>query len=265
MGIINATPDSFSDGGVAFGVERGVSRARRLIADGADWLDVGGESTRPGASPISESEELDRVVPMIAAIRAISDVPISIDTMKPSVARAAVAAGASLWNDVTALAGAPESLATAAALGRQVVLMHMQGEPANMQADPTYDDVVSEVVAFLAARARLAQAAGVAPEQIWLDPGIGFGKTVAHNLALLAGLDRLVALGFPVVLGASRKGFIRNLDPAAAAPCDRLGGSLAAALHGARAGVAMVRVHDVRETVQALTVLSAIDGAGRGE
>ena len=163
-----------------------------------------------------------------------------------------------MWNDVTALTHSPDSLDTAAALGCEVVLMHMQGEPRTMQANPTYGDVVEEVIAFLAARAEAAMAAGVARDRIWLDPGIGFGKALTHNLALLANLDRLVALGFPVMLGASRKGFIRRLDASAESPGDRLGGSLAAALAGAGAGVAAVRVHDVRATVQALAVHCAI-------
>ncbi len=181
--------------------------------------------------------------------------------MKPAVARAAVAAGATVWNDVTALRGSPQSPETAAELGCEVVLMHMQGEPATMQVAPRYDDVVGEVIAFLAARAEAVMAAGVARDRIWLDPGIGFGKTATHNLKLLAAIDQIVALGFPVLLGASRKGFIRAIDPAATEPCDRLGASLAVALAGARAGVSMIRVHDVRETVQALAAASAIQEA----
>jgi dihydropteroate synthase len=231
-----------------------------MAAEGADWLDVGGESTRPGAAPIAEIEELARVMPAIAAIRARCDLPVSVDTMKPEVARAAVAAGATMWNDVTALAGAPDSLETAAALGCDVVLMHMQGRPGTMQDNPRYDDVVAEVTEFLAGRARAAIAAGVASGRIWLDPGLGFGKTLAHNLALLRGLEQIVDLGFPVMIGASRKGMIRALDPAATDASDRLGGSIAVALAAARAGVAMVRVHDARETVQALTVERAIHG-----
>ena len=260
MGVLNATPDSFSDGGRFEGLEAGLRHARALAAAGADILDIGGESTRPGAAPVSAEAEIARVVPLVAAIRAESAIPISVDTMKAEVACAAVAAGASIWNDVTALAapGAPE---LAAELGCDVVLMHMQGEPRTMQAEPRYDDVVAEVAAFLAGRAEAALAAGVAAERIWLDPGIGFGKTLAHNLALLAHLDRLVALGFPVLLGVSRKRFIAALDPAAQAADARLPGSLAAALAGARAGVAAVRVHDVAETVQALKVWSAIEGA----
>jgi len=178
--------------------------------------------------------------------------------MKPAVARAAVGAGARLWNDVTALTWSPDSLAVAAELGCEVVLMHMQGEPRTMQAAPCYDDVAAEVGAFLAARAQAATAAGVARDRIWLDPGIGFGKTLKHNLTLLAHLDRLVGLGFPVLLGASRKSFLARIDPLAQTADDRLGGSLAVALAGARAGVSAVRVHDVRETVQALRVQEAI-------
>jgi len=258
MGILNLTPDSFSDGGYFQTREAALAQARLLITEGADILDIGGESTRPGAAPVSEAEELARVVPVIAAIRQISAIPISIDTMKPAVARAAAEAGASVWNDVTALSFAPESPAMAASLGCQVVLSHMQGVPATMQTAPRYDDVVEEVSESLLARARAAMAAGVAKEKIWLDPGIGFGKTAAHNLQLLAGLERLVALGFPVLLGASRKGFIRAFDPAAADAGQRLGGSLAAALAGQAAGVAMVRVHDVAETVQALRISRAV-------
>jgi dihydropteroate synthase len=208
---------------------------------------------------VDEAEEIARVVPLIQAIRAESALPISVDTMKPAVARAAVAAGATMWNDVTALRHVPESLATAAALGCEVVLMHMQGEPRTMQAEPHYDDVAGEVAAFLAERAEAAMAAGVSGEKIWLDPGVGFGKHMTrHNLPLLAGLDRIVALGFPVLLGVSRKRFISALDEGGKDPDQRLGGSIAAALAGAAAGVAAVRVHDVRETVQALRVWRAI-------
>ncbi len=260
MGILNVTPDSFSDGGRFADSDAAVAQGRRLIAEGADSLDIGGESTRPGAAPISEAEELARAIPVIEVIRAQSDIPLSIDTMKPAVARAAIAAGATMWNDVTALRWTADSLAVAAELGCDVVLMHMQGEPATMQEGPRYGDVVAEVAAFLAARAAAAEAAGVRREAIWLDPGIGFGKTIAHSLSLLRGLERLVELGYPVVLGASRKGFIRAVDPAAKNPGDRLGASLAVALAGARAGVATLRVHDVRETVQALAAQAAIDG-----
>jgi dihydropteroate synthase len=286
MGILNVTPDSFSDGGAYFDVRKAVARAKQLINDGADIVDIGGESTRPGAEPVEAEEEIARVVPVIAALRGRAR--ISVDTMKPDVARAAVAAGASLWNDVTALRGSPESLSTAAELGCEVVLMHMQGEPRTMQKAPHYEDVVAEVAAFLRERAEAAMAAGIARQKIWLDPGIGFGKHMTeHNLPLLAGLTEIVGLGFPVLLGASRKRFISAIDPihrAAAAEHEadriergwlrssppyavdaarnRLGGSIAAALAGAVAGVAAVRVHDVRETVQALEVWAAIAQAG---
>jgi dihydropteroate synthase len=263
MGVVNVTPDSFSDGGRFLDQQAALAHARRLIANGADILDVGGESTRPGAEPVSEAEELARVLPLIEALAAETELPISIDTMKPAVARAAVRAGATIWNDVTALACAPDSLSTAAALGCTVILMHMQGTPRTMARDPRYEDVVAEVAGFLDARARAAIDAGVARERIWLDPGVGFGKTGAHNLTLLAHLEPIVALGFPVVLGVSRKRFIAGIDPSASKRADdRLGGSLAAALAGARAGVAVVRVHDVRETRQALAVQAAIEAAG---
>ena len=256
MGVVNVTPDSFSDGGRFLDPGAALSHARQLIADGADILDIGGESTRPGADPVTEAEEIERVAPVIAGVCARWGGPISVDTMKPSVARAAVAAGATMWNDVTALRWSEESLPTAAELGCEVVLMHMLGEPRTMQDNPRYDDVVAEVTAFLADRAQAALDAGVAREKVWLDPGIGFGKTLDHNLALLANLAAIIELGFPVLLGASRKRFIAALDPDAGD--NRLGGSLAAALTGAAAGVAAVRVHDVRETVQALSVQAAI-------
>ncbi|ODT88891.1 dihydropteroate synthase [Phenylobacterium sp. SCN 70-31] len=262
MGIVNVTPDSFSDGGRFLDSDVALAHARRLVAEGAHILDLGAESTRPGADPVPAGVEIERLVPLIRAIRAESDVAISVDTMKPEVARAAVAAGATIWNDVTALRHDPASLDTAAGLGCEVVLMHMQGEPRTMQAEPRYDDVVGEVAEFLAERAEAAVAAGVARERIWLDPGVGFGKHMTrHNLPVLAHLDRIVALGFPVLLGASRKSFIGALD-GGAAPDARLGGSIAAALAGAEAGVAAVRVHDVAETAQALKVWAAIRQAG---
>jgi dihydropteroate synthase len=261
MGIVNVTPDSFSDGGRFLGTDAAVAHARRLIADGADVLDIGGESTRPGAAPVGEADEIARVVPVIEAIRRESQVPISIDTMKPAVARAAAAAGATMWNDVTALAFAPESPATAAELGCEVVLMHMQGEPRTMQAAPRYHDVVAEVAAFLAERADAAMAAGVARENIWLDPGIGFGKTSQHSLALLRNLARIAELGFPVLVGVSRKSSIARIAGDKSGEHQRLGGSIAAALAAAAAGAAMIRVHDVAETRQALAVAAAIGQA----
>nr|WP_315025827.1 dihydropteroate synthase [Brevundimonas diminuta] len=258
MGIVNVTPDSFSDGGRHATIEAALAHALSLIDQGADVLDIGGESTRPGSEPVGEAEEIARVTPLIAAIRARWNGRISIDTMKPGVARAAVSAGATMWNDVTALSHAPDSLATAAELGCEVVLMHMKGAPKTMQDDPRYDDVTAEIVAFLAARTEAAMAAGVAREKIWLDPGIGFAKTTAHNLALTARLDALVDLGFPVLYAASRKRLIQGVDETAVAATDRLGGSLALAMEGARRGARMVRVHDVRETVQALKVQAAV-------
>lgn len=261
MGIVNVTPDSFSDGGRHVSVEAAVAHGLKLIAQGTDVLDVGGESTRPGSEPVDETGEIARVVPVIAALRAQWSGPISIDTMKPAVARAAVAAGATMWNDVTALRHAPDSLSTAAELGCEVVLMHMKGAPKTMQDDPRYDDVVAEVAAFLNARAEAAMAAGVARDRIWLDPGIGFAKTTAHNLTLTAQLDAVVDLGFSVLYAASRKRLIQGVDETATQSDDRLGGSLALALEGARRGARMVRVHDVRETVQALKIQAAVDGA----
>ena len=259
MGIVNVTPDSFSDGGRLASVEAAVAHGLALVEQGADVLDIGGESTRPGAAPVAEAEEIARTIPVIEGLRAAGWTgPVSIDTMKPAVARAAVAAGATMWNDVTALGFAPDSLTTAAELGCDVVLMHMRGEPQSMQADPRYDDVVAEVCAELAARAVAAMAAGVVRERIWLDPGIGFGKTLAHNLALTADLDRLVELGFPVLFGASRKRMILGIDPTATDPGDRIGGSVALALAAAGQGARMIRVHDVRETVQALRLQAAL-------
>ncbi|TRO95685.1 dihydropteroate synthase [Glycocaulis profundi] len=260
MGIVNLTPDSFSDGGLHAGAEAGLAHALRLAAEGADILDIGGESTRPGAAPVSAADEMARVLPVIEALgHQAPGLRLSIDTMKPAVVEAAVQAGAWMWNDVTALAadGAP---GTAARLGCAVCLMHMKGEPRTMQDAPAYDDVAAEVEAFLLARAEAAMRAGVAREKIWLDPGIGFGKTVAHNLDLIRALPRLGSHGFPILFGASRKRFIGALD--GDAPADaRLGGSIAAALAAARAGADIVRVHDVRETVQALTVQAAISAS----
>ncbi len=251
MGVVNVTPDSFSDGGRFSDPAAAIAHGRALAEAGADILDIGGESTRPGAEAVSEAEELARVIPVIEGLAGLT---LSIDTYKPAVARAAVKAGASIWNDITALAapGAPE---TAAELGCTVVLMHMQGEPRTMQAAPHYDDVVAEVAAWLAARAEAAMAAGVSREKIWLDPGVGFGKTPAHNLALIRHLDRIIDLGFPVLLGLSRKRFIESLHPGP----DRLGGSLAGALIGAAKGADVVRVHDVAQTAQALSLLRAVE------
>jgi dihydropteroate synthase len=256
MGVLNVTPDSFSGGG-----RRGVGKQRALamLEAGADIVDVGGESTRPGAVPVAEREELARVGPVIAALRDATDAPISIDTMKPAVARAAFSAGATIWNDVMALQ-APGGLELAGSLSCPVVLMHMAGDPRTMQRAPHYDDVVAEVIAFLRARVAAAEAAGL--RDIWVDPGIGFGKTLQHNLVLLRAVTRISdEVGRPVVIGASRKRFIQAIDEGATnAAKDRLGGSVAAALIAAQSGAAMVRVHDVAETVQALQVWRALQG-----
>lgn len=262
MGIVNVTPDSFSDGGRLSDSEAAIRHALTLVEQGADILDIGGESTRPGAGPVMPPEEMSRVIPVIAGVRARWSGPISVDTMKPEVARAAVEAGASIWNDVSALGFRSNSASTAADLGCTVVLMHMKGDPRTMQAAPAYDDVVAEVVAYLANQAAEAEAAGVMRAKIWLDPGIGFGKTPAHNLALTRGLGDLAALGYPVLYGASRKRLIQALDPSASDPVDRLGGSLALALEAVRNGASIVRVHDVRETRQALKVFGAIRDGG---
>lgn len=258
MGIVNVTPDSFSDGGQLSSAEAALAHAVRLIEQGADILDIGGESTRPGATPVPADEEIARVIPLITALRAQWAGPISIDTMKPEVARAAVAAGATMWNDVTALSHTPDSLQTAVDLDCDIVLMHMQGVPQTMQQAPAYGDVVSDVVDWLGARADEAISAGVHRDRIWLDPGIGFGKTLEHNLALTIALERVSALGFRVLFGASRKRMIQNVDSSATDPLDRLGGSIALALEAARQGADIIRVHDVRETAQALRMQAAL-------
>ncbi|MBI1234154.1 MAG: dihydropteroate synthase [Alphaproteobacteria bacterium] len=258
MGIVNVTPDSFSDGGQFDDLPRAVEQGLKLVADGADILDIGGESTRPGAQPVGEAEEVARTVPVIEALRRETDIPISIDTMKPGVARAAFAAGATIWNDVNALR-APGALEAAAELGATVCLMHMKGEPRTMQDAPAYDDVAAEVETFLLNRADAALTAGIPRSKIWLDPGIGFGKTLQHNLELLRSIPALSRPGYPVLIGASRKRFIAAIDAGSQAD-NRLGGSLAVALHAAASGAAILRVHDVRETVQALKVSAAIEG-----
>ncbi|HEY4031253.1 MAG TPA: dihydropteroate synthase [Caulobacteraceae bacterium] len=263
MGIVNATPDSFSDGGRYLGAERAIEHGRRLLAEGADIIDIGGESTRPGAAPVSAEEEIDRILPVARALKAQGAV-VSIDTMKPEVMRAAAAEGASLWNDITALGFSPQSAAVAAELGCEVMLMHMQGEPRTMQDNPVYEDVVREVCGFLQARAEAAMAVGVRREAIWVDPGIGFGKTLVHNLELLANLDRIRALGFKTALGVSRKRFLKAIDSTAVEADDRLGGSLAGALIGAEAQMDAIRVHDVRETVQALRTWSLVQARRPG-
>jgi len=254
MGIVNVTPDSFSDGGRFLAPDDAIAHGRALLAEGASVLDVGGESTRPGAAPVPVAEELRRVLPVVEALA--DEGRVSIDTRRPEVARAAVAAGATLLNDVSASLGS-----LAAELGVGWLAMHMRGEPATMQHEPRYDDVVGEVCSFLHERAEAARAAGV--EEIWVDPGIGFGKTMAHNLALLAHLDRVVALGWPVCVGTSRKATLgvllaRSDGVDGSVPVDdRLAGSIATEVWAMHAGAAMVRAHDVRAAVQASRVVAA--------
>lgn len=261
MGVLNVTPDSFWDGGRHATTAAAVAKGRALLAEGADWLDVGGESTRPGAAPVPVDEECARVVPVVAALRDETDRPLSIDTSKREVAAAALAAGADVVNDVTAGRGDPGMLSLVAAHGAAIVLMHMQGTPATMQRAPAYDDVVTEVVAFLGARVAAARDAGVESSRILVDPGIGFGKRPCDNVALLRHLDRLAALGSPIVVGASRKAFLGVLTEAPTE--DRLVPSLAAAVIAAMAGARMVRVHDVRATRRALAIADALGPHGR--
>ena len=242
MGVLNVTPDSFSDGGRWLDAGAAIAHGLDMVREGADVIDVGGESTRPGAGPVDVDEELRRVLPVVEALAA--HVRVSIDTRKAEVAEAAVAAGATLVNDVSASLGE-----VAAAAGAGWVAMHMQGEPRTMQDEPTYDDVVAEVRAFLVERA------GSAAGEVWIDPGIGFGKTVAHNLSLLRHLDELVATGYPVLVGTSRKGFLGALTGGAPAG-DRLEASVATAAWAMAHGAAMVRVHDVAPTVAAAELLA---------
>ncbi|MDJ0738851.1 MAG: dihydropteroate synthase [Gammaproteobacteria bacterium] len=249
MGILNVTPDSFSDGGRFVAPDAATRQAERMLAEGADILDVGGESTRPGADAVSEAHELERVVPVIEHLRARFDVPISIDTSKPAVMRAAVAAGAAMINDVTALR-APQAIATAASLGVPLCLMHMQGEPRTMQRDPQYGDIVADIMAYLADRITACEAAGIDRSRILIDPGFGFGKTLDHNLELLARLRAFAALGVPVLVGISRKSMLGAVTGRAVD--ERLAASVAAALIAVERGAAIVRVHDVGPTVDAL-------------
>jgi len=256
MGVVNVTPDSFSDGGQLATVGAAVAHGLRLVAEGADLLDVGGESTRPGAEPVTVDEELHRVLPVIAALVAQTSVPLSVDTSKPAVMRAAVAAGAGMINDVLALRG-EGALDAAAELGVPVCLMHMQGEPRSMQDAPDYADVVSEVHRFLADRVLACQFAGIEQRRLLVDPGFGFGKTLEHNLALLRGLGRFASLGVPLVAGLSRKGMLGRIT-GRELPQERVHASVAAALIAVQNGAAIVRVHDVAATRDALAVWQAV-------
>ncbi|MBN2216142.1 MAG: dihydropteroate synthase [Pirellulales bacterium] len=258
MGVVNVTPDSFSDGGCFMDPMAAVDHALRLVDAGADLVDVGGESTRPGAAPVGADEELRRVVPVVQQLAARIDVPISIDTSKAVVAREAIAAGAEAINDVTGLAGDSEMMSLAVEMGVGVVVMHMRGTPRSMQAAPTYDNVAAEVRDYLAGRRDALVAAGVRRERICLDPGIGFGKTTEHNLELLARIDAFHSLGCPLLVGPSRKAFIGQVLGDSRA--ERTAGTIGVALALARRGVQLVRVHDVGQVRQALVLFEASGG-----
>ncbi len=259
MGILNVTPDSFSDGGRFASRDAALRQAERMLAAGAALLDVGGESTRPGAQAVTAAQELDRVIPVLEGLRQLTDLPVSLDTSKPEVMRAGVAAGAALLNDVRALR-ADGALAAAAELGVPVCLMHMRGEPGTMQAAPDYADVCNEVANFLAERLAACIAAGIAEDSVLLDPGFGFGKSAAHNVELLANLRELARLGRPLLVGLSRKstlGVLTGRDVG-----ERVAGSVAAAVIAALNGASILRVHDVAETVDALRIVRAVVESG---
>jgi dihydropteroate synthase len=258
MGVVNVTPDSFYDGGRHADAAAAIVHARQLLAEGADLLDVGGESSRPGAASVTAEEELARILPVLAGIADLG-VPVSVDTVKPDVMRAALERGATMINDITALA-TPGTLELVAASDAAVCLMHMQGSPRTMQADPTYADVTAEVRDFLADRAAACIRAGIARDRIVVDPGFGFGKTVGHNLTLLARLGEIAALGFPVLAGWSRKSSLGRITGRPAD--DRLAASVAAAMLAVQRGAKIVRVHDVAATRDALAVLAAVEGTG---
>ncbi len=259
MGVVNVTPDSFSDGGVHFDAEAAIAAARGMAADGAALVDVGGESTRPGSEGVSADEELRRVLPVLEAVA--GELPVSIDTAKAKVARAAIGLGVELVNDVTALRGDPGLAEVVAEGGVYLCLMHMRGEPRTMQAGPRYDDVASEVSAFLEERLRVAVAAGIAEDRICLDPGIGFGKTLQHNFELVRRLDVLLSLGRPVVIGFSRKRSLGRLLGDGEATTGPLAASLGAAVAAYERGATILRVHDVREHVEALAAARAVSDA----
>jgi dihydropteroate synthase len=256
MGVVNVTPDSFFDGGAHADPASAVAHGLQLVGEGADILDIGGESSRPGSDPVTAAEELRRMLPVLEGLRARTAVLLSVDTTKPEVAEAALAAGADIINDINAGRGDARIFELAAAAGAGLVLMHMRGTPKTMQADPRYDDVVAEVRGFLAERMSAAEAAGIDAESIILDPGIGFGKRVEDNLALIEAVDDLAALGRPVLLGVSRKGFIGRILNAP--PADRLEGTIGAAVVGLVRGAHILRVHDVKSVGQAARVADAI-------
>ena len=264
MGVVNVTPDSFSDGGLYLDAEAAIAQGERLAREGASVLDVGGESTRPGADPVPAEEELRRVVPVIEGLAAAgTGAALSIDTTKADVAQAALDAGATIVNDVSALRFDPALAGLVAERGAGCCLMHMLGEPRTMQQEPRYDDVVSEVKGFLEERLAFAVGEGVAEERVWLDPGIGFGKTVEHNLALLRRLDEIVAIGRPVVVGTSRKSFLGKLT-GGRPEGERLPGTIATNVLALERGARVFRVHDVAPVADALAVAAATVGAGDG-
>lgn len=256
MGILNVTPDSFSDGGRFIGKDAAIDHAATMVRDGASIIDIGGESTRPGAVSVSLQEELDRVIPVVESIAANLDVVISVDTSTPEVMLAAAAAGAHMLNDVRALER-PGAMAAAAKTGLPVCLMHMQGQPTNMQEKPEYDDVVEDVYLYLARKIQQANMAGIGNERLLVDPGFGFGKSLEHNLQLLAHLKRFKTLGLPLLVGMSRKSMIGALI-GNAAPAERVQGSVAAAVIAAMQGAHILRVHDVKETADALKIVAAV-------
>jgi len=258
MGVLNVTPDSFSDGGRYFACDQALARAMELLEEGADLLDVGGESSRPGAQPVPMDEELRRVLPLIEAVRKRSEVPLSIDTYKAGTARAALEAGANIINDITALSD-PEMATVAAQHQAGLILMHMQGNPQTMQKKPEYSDLFAEVISYLRAAVERALAAGVSSQSIAVDPGIGFGKTTDHNLRLLNGLSRIAELGYPVLVGPSRKRFIGELTGQEVS--NRLFGTLAATALAVDAGARIIRIHDVAPVRQAVRVAEAVHGA----
>ncbi len=258
MGVLNVTPDSFSDGGCYVDSGLAMARAKEMVDEGADIIDIGGESTRPGAPAVPEAEERERVISLVGEIHATLEVMVSVDTSKPGVMRAAISAGAGMINDVRALR-APGAIDAVAASSAQVCLMHMQGEPRTMQDNPRYSNVVAEVGDFLVARAEACVAAGIGRERIFFDPGFGFGKTLAHNLELMAGLDKLLELGFPLLVGVSRKSMFgalleREVD-------ERLAGSVAMAAIAAWSGASIIRAHDIAQTKDAVRVAAALRGA----
>lgn len=260
MGILNVTPDSFSDGGKFFDRDQAIRHAESMIAAGADILDIGGESTRPGATDVSVDQELDRVIPVIEAVRAISDIPLSVDTNKAAVMQAAINSGADMINDVRALQN-EGTMAVVAASNVGVCLMHMQGDPGTMQRAPQYEDVVAEVIQFLRDRVAACRAAGISKERLLIDPGFGFGKTLQHNLLLLKNLEQFSELDVPLLVGMSRKKMIRELTDSDGE--NSAAGSIAAAVLAASKGARILRVHDVQPTVQALKIVAAMNGMDR--